>query len=125
MTAGASMAGHVLVDNTTGHAIHVSGCLSLFQVRLTSSTYRPAVAWAACLQPFTIPAGETRYPVTVRASYSQCSQGRPRHSLKACLPDERMPSLPPGGYHARLFQAGKLVRVPPAITVRVTLPMPR
>jgi hypothetical protein len=89
------MAGHVLVDNTTGHAIHVSGCLSLFQVLLTSSTYRPAAAWPACLQPFTIPAGETRYPVTVRASYSECSQGRPQHALRACLPDGRMPRFPP------------------------------
>jgi hypothetical protein len=116
------MAGHVLVDNTTGQAIHVSGCLSLFQVLLTSSTYRPAVAWAACLQRFTIPAGQTRYRVTLWASDSQCSQARPRAGLRACLPGGHMPPLPPGTYHARLFQARKLVRVPPPVTVRVTLP---
>jgi hypothetical protein len=116
------MAGHVLVDNNTGHAIHVSGCLSLFQVLLTSSRYRPGVAWAACLQRFTIPAGETRYPVTVWATYSQCSQGRPQHGLRPCLPGGRMPPLPPGQYHAKLFQLRKLVRVPSAIMVRVTPP---
>jgi hypothetical protein len=120
MAAGSRMTGHVLVDNSTGHAIHVSGCLNLFQVLLTSSTYRPAVAWAACLQQFTIPAGETRYPVMVWASYSQCGQGRPQHGLRACLPCERMPPLPPGTYHARLFQVHHLVQVPPPITVRVT-----
>ncbi len=119
MTAGSPMTGQVLVDNHTGHAIHTFGCLSLFQVLLNSRTYRPTVAWAACLQRFTIPAGQTRYRVTVWASSSQCSQARPPQGLKACLPDGRMPPLPPGTYHARLFQAHPLVRVPPAITVRV------
>ena len=116
------MTGEVLVDNDTGHAVHVTGCLALFQVVLTSSTYRPAVAWAACLQQFTIPAGQTRYRVALRASYSQCSQGRPLDGLKACLPDGRPPPLPPGTYNARLYQARGLVRVPPALTVRVTQP---
>lgn len=120
MAAGSSMTGQLLVDNHTGHAIHIFGCLSLFQVALTSGSYRPPVAWAACLQRFTIPVGQARYRVTVWASYSQCSQARPRHGLKACLPGERMPPLPPGTYHARLYQARPLVRIPPPITVRVT-----
>jgi hypothetical protein len=105
MAAGSSMTGQVVVDNDTGHAIRTFGCLSLFQVALISGSYRPTVAWAACRQRFTIPAGQTRYRVTVSASYSQCSQSRPRHGLRACLPGERMPPLPPGTYHARLFQA--------------------
>jgi len=119
MTAGSSMSGYVVVENT-GHAIRVSGCMSLFQVLLTSSTYRPPVGWLLCLQWFTIPAGESRYPVTLSASYSQCTQGRPQHGLKACRPDGRVPPLPPGTYHAKLFQLHKLVRIPPALTVRVT-----
>jgi hypothetical protein len=124
MTAGTSMSGQVLVDNTTGHAIHVSGCVKLFQVMLTSNTYRPPVAWFTCSQRFTIPTGESRYAVTVQASYSECSQGRPQHGLKPCMPAGRMPPLPPGTYHAKLFQVGNLVRVPPALAVRVTPPMP-
>ena len=117
------MAGDVLVDNDTRHAVHVAGCLTLFQVILTSSTYRPAVAWPACLQQFTIPAGQTgRYRVTLRASYSRCSQGRPQDGLKACLPGGRPPPLPHGIYYARLFQLRTLVQVPPAVTVRVILP---
>lgn len=118
------MSGQVLVDNTTGHAIHVSGCVKLFQVLLTSNTYRPPVAWFTCSQRFTIPAGQSRYPVTVQASYSQCSQGRPQHGLKPCMPAGRMPPLPPGIYQAKLFQVRNLVRVPPALTLRVTPPMP-
>ncbi len=120
MTAGSRMTGHVLVSNSSGHAIHAFGCLNLFQVLLTSSIYRPAAAWAACLQRFTIAVGVTRYPVTVWASYNQCSQGRPRDGLRACLPGGRMPPLPPGTYHARLFQVHQLVQVPSPITVRVT-----
>ena len=90
------MSGYVVVQNNIGRAIRVSGCVNLFQVLLTSSTYRPTAAWFTCLQRFTIPAGESRYSVTVWASYSQCSQGGPQHGLKACRPDGRMPPLPPG-----------------------------
>lgn len=124
MTAGSSMPGRVVVQNNTGHAVHVFGCLTLFQVALASSTYHPAVAWLGCLQPFTIPVGESSYPVTVEASYSQCQAGRPQGAVRACLPDRRPPPLPPGDYRAKLFQAGHLVRVPPAITVRVMPPEP-
>ncbi|HEY6310775.1 MAG TPA: hypothetical protein VIY52_08200 [Streptosporangiaceae bacterium] len=125
MTAGTSMAGDVLVNNNTGHAVHVAGCLALFQVILTSSTYQPAAAWPSCLQQFTIPAGQTRYRVTLRAGYSQCSQGHPQDGLEACLPGGHPPPLPPGTYYARLFQVRKLVQVPPAVTVRVILPRHR
>jgi hypothetical protein len=124
MTAGTLMPGQVLVDNTTGRLIQVSGYVNLFQVLLTSNTYRPTVAWFTCLQRFTIPVGESRYAVTVRASYSECGQGRPHHGLKPCLPAGRMLPLPPGTYHAKLFQVRNLVRVPPALTVRVTAPVP-
>jgi len=80
MAAGSSMTGQVLVDNHTGHAIHTFGCVSLFQVALTSRSYQPTVAWAACLQRFTIPPGLSRDRVTVWASNSQCSPARPRHA---------------------------------------------
>jgi hypothetical protein len=118
------MSGRVIVENNTGHAIHASGCLTLFQVALTGKRYHPAVAWPTCLQPFTIPIGKSSYPVTVEASYRECSQGRPQADLRACLPGRRMPPLPPGDYHAVLYQVSHLVSVPRAITVRVTPPEP-
>lgn len=118
------MPGRVVVENNTGRAIHVSGCLTLFQVALASSTYRPAVAWPTCLQKFTIPAGESSYPATVEASYGECSPGLPQGAVRACLPNGRPPPLPAGEYRAMLFQARSLVPVPPAITVRVTPPEP-
>jgi hypothetical protein len=116
------MSGQVLVENNTGHALHVYGCVRLFQVQLASGAYQPDAGWLQCLQRFTIPTGGSRYPVTVWASYSACTQGRPQHGLRPCLADGRPPPLAPGNYHAKLLQSGDLVPVPPAITVQVTPP---
>lgn len=118
IAAGSAVAASVIVDNNSGRAIRVTGCLGLFQVVLTSSTYHPEVAWPACLQTFTIPVGQSSYPLKVEATYSSCGQG----ALKSCLPGNRMPPLPPGRYHARLFQARHVVAAPAPIPVRVTPP---
>ena len=67
--AGSRLAGHVVVDNNTGHAIHSSGCGVLFTVALASSSYHPVAATPSCLQFFTIPAGTSRYRVQGLASY--------------------------------------------------------
>ena len=110
MRAGSSMTGHVVVDNNTGHALHATGCISLFAVALGNDEIAPRVAWALCLQRFTIPSGSSRYPVTVTArdlSCPPCSNGLPR-------------PLPPGDYRAMLFQASPVVPTPPAVGVRVT-----
>lgn len=121
MIAGSQMTAHVVVNNFTGHAIHEQGCLSLFQVALTSSTYHPDVVWLDCLQLLTIPAGRTSYAVKVQATYLSC-QGHARAGLKACLPGkQKMPPLPPGHYKAELFtHVRDLAPAPPAIPVRVT-----
>ncbi len=124
VSAGSSLPGRVVVQNNTGHAIRVPGCGALFQVALASARYQPAVAWPTCLQMLTIPAGESSYPVTVLASYLQCHEGRTQGAIRACLPDQRPPPLPPGDYRARLFQVGHLVVAPPGTTVRVTAPLP-
>jgi hypothetical protein len=120
--AGSAVAGRVIVDNDTGRAVHVVGCGALFQVVLTSSSYHPVVVWPTCLQRFTIPAGKSSYRVTVQASRTQCSQGKPHGPLKRCLPGLRMPPLAPGRYQAKLFQTGHAVAVPPPTPVRVVPP---
>ncbi|MGA2037267.1 MAG: hypothetical protein ABSH04_06760 [Acidimicrobiales bacterium] len=114
------MSGSIVVENDTGRVIHVSGCGALFQVALANNKYRPTVAWHLCLETITIPIGKSTYAVKVEASYLGCTQGRPQGAFKACLSDGKPPALPPGDYHARLFQSGNIVAVPPAITVRVT-----
>jgi hypothetical protein len=120
MRAGSAMSARVIVDNHTGHAIAVSGCDRLFQVALVSADYHPAVAWASCLRHFTIRIGQSSYPATITASYTDCYQGQPQGDLRPCLPGGAMPPLPAGDYQALLFQASYAVPAPPPIPVRVT-----
>lgn len=120
MTAGSSIKGRVIVRNNTGRAIHTSGCLTLFQVALTSSRYHPDPAWLSCLQPFTIPVGVSSYQITVAATYLHCGD----RQSPACLPGGGMPPLPAGKYRARLFQSRHLVQAPPGVPVRVIAAAP-
>lgn len=113
------MAGHVVIENHTGHALHAGGCISLFQVLLVNASYHPAVIWTSCAEPFTIPVGRSSYPITVDASYNHCSQGRPSPGVPRC-PRHGSPPLPPGRYQAVLYQSWHLAPVPPAITMQVT-----
>lgn len=122
LPGGSRIIGRVLVRNRTGHALHVTGCLELFQVALASRTYHPAVAWPLCLQRLTIPAGRSSYRVQIEATYRQCTQGPPQDGMLSCLPGGRMPPLPPGVYHTKFFQARSLAAPPAPITVRVTAP---
>jgi len=111
------MPAHIVVDNESGHAIHVAGCLSIFQLALDSSSYHPDPAWPACLQMFTIATGKSTYPVTLTASYDACGAGP---GTPACLPGSGIPPLPAGEYRAVLFQSSNIVSVPASIPVRVT-----
>lgn len=122
MITGSQMSGRVVVNNATGHAIHVESCGSPFVVALSSSTYRPTVAFATCLHVFTIRAGRSSYPVQVLATYLACSQSAPPRCLRGKHKGQLlMPPLPPGRYRAELFLAGdKIAPLPPPIPVRVT-----
>jgi len=61
--------------------------------------------------------GESGYPVTVEARYSQYHQGR--RKAPSGLPAQWAAT---DDYSTMLFQVGNLVPVPPAMTVRVTPP---
>ena len=114
------MSGRVVVENNTGHTLHVYGCGTLFQVKLGNDNVRADVAWTTCLQGFAVPIGESNYPVTVNASYGACSPGRPQDGLRACQPNGSPPALPPGDYRALLFQGPTIAPSPPPITVHLT-----
>jgi hypothetical protein len=120
IAAGSSMVGRVVVDNDTRHALHVGGCGSLFAVALASDTYHPDVLWRLCLQPFTIPTGQSSYPVTIEARYLWCSANASQAVLRACRASGQPPALPPGNYQARLYQSSTIVATPPSVPVRVT-----
>jgi hypothetical protein len=118
MEAGSEMSAMVVVHNATGGDVTVTGCLNLFAVALGNAKVDPQelLAWPMCAQAITIPAGTTRYPVTVAARYVACfGSSRP----PICVGD-RPPPLPPGTYKARLYQnPHDAVRAPKPVTVRV------
>jgi META domain len=109
MVAGSKMSGRVVVENDTGEPIHATGCVSLFQVALENDSEIPSIPWLTCGDRFTIPVGESSYPIVVRATALICS---------AC-PNGSPPPLPPGEYRATLFQREQAVPAPSPVTVSV------
>jgi hypothetical protein len=65
------MSARVIVDNNTGRALPASGCGRLFQVALGNAQAEQHPLVLQCPQRFTFPVGESRYPVTIEASYSR------------------------------------------------------
>jgi heat shock protein HslJ len=118
MTAGSKMTGHVVVENNTGHEIPASGCGSLFAVMLGNDAIDAEPAWPQCAQPLPIPVGESRYAVTIWASYGSCSTAA-QGTLPACIPGVGSPPLPPGDYQARFFQSSPVVAPALPIDVKV------
>jgi hypothetical protein len=121
MATGTEMAGRVVVENNTGHAIGVAGCKAIFQVLLVGAAYSQHGGFHACLQGFKVPAGESSWPVGVDASYDQCVQGKPRQGSLSCIPGPAMfPPLSPGDYKATVVQSTRLFADPAPITIHVT-----
>jgi hypothetical protein len=113
------MLAHIIVDNRTGHAIHVLGCLSLFQLQIQSSSQPAAAGWPACLQTLTIATGETSYPQMITAGYSSCG-GIANPPLPACPSGGGPPPLPAGMYWIVFYQSSNIASPPAPIPVRVT-----
>ena len=117
LTAGSEMKATVEVRNTTGQAVSVVGCGSIFQVALTSKKVTPMVGWLACAQTITIPTGTSKFPVMVSGKYSSCGEGIPG---PACLGPGQVPPLPPGRYGAHLYQNPTVAATPRPIRIVVT-----
>jgi hypothetical protein len=116
ITAGSIVTARVVVQNSTGHALHEYGCGSPFAVVLGNDQIIPRVVWAMCLMPITIPVGTSSWPVTVLGSYSSCG---PDGNPIRCDGQHRLPPLPPGAYEATLFQLHHLVPRPTPASVQV------
>ena len=114
--AGDSVAGVVTVENQTGRPLRVTGCGSIYQVMLVGGDQRGAPASLACRQVFTIPEGQSTYPVQVRATYDSCADAESAHP---CPGDGRLPPLPQGEYAATTFPADQLAPVPEPVPFTV------
>ncbi|KQZ87424.1 hypothetical protein ASD62_17720 [Phycicoccus sp. Root563] len=116
---GESVAAQITVTNNTGEDIHLVGCGPIYTVLLIGGPHQESPFWAACAQNITIPKGDTTYPVTVAATYSECSP-RGDQGMAKCLPKEgSMPGLPRGRYTATTWGVTDQVPVPAPITVTV------
>jgi heat shock protein HslJ len=118
MNAGSKMTAHVVVENDTGHEVRATGCGGLFGVGLRNAKIPQDVIFPSCAQDFTIPVGESSYPVQVLAEYYACDAAGDQ-GLQRCLANGGAPPLPPGIYQATLFQASPVVPAPPPIDVNV------
>lgn len=119
--AGGEISGKVVVENLTGRDINFIACHSIFQVLLRSGTYTPDPGWLLCAERFTVPTGQSSYPVPVRATYNECGQTGATGGVLACSPPGNvMPPLPPGVYWATTFEEGNWIPLPAPIRVRVS-----
>ena len=114
--AGESLSGQITVENNSGQSIRVAGCGNIYGVSLVGGDNQGSPIRPLCLQYFTIPVGQSTYPVGVITTYNSCSMigGQPH----LCRGDGQMPPLPYGEYAATTF-AEDGAPLPEPVTVTV------
>ncbi len=116
IAAGAIIEGELVIDNTTGQTIELTGCGSPFTVVLESAdgSIRQNIGSLACLSYHTVPVGRSSWSVTVFGTDGNaCAGGSTTPGLPACGPDGRPPPLPPGLYTATVEMPSSLPAAPP------------
>jgi hypothetical protein len=116
--AGGSLSGQITVENNSGEPIRAGGCGSIYQVSLVGGDHQGARPSPDCLEFFTIPVGQSTYPVRVPAAYDSCSNST--NKPRPCPDDGSMPPLPYGEYAATTFAGDDDTPLPAPIMVTVT-----
>jgi hypothetical protein len=118
MPAGSTMHGTLVIENS-GRAVTGTGCGGVPEAVLSNGTITQTLACAmgGGWRMRSIPAGESTWPMTLLATYTQCGgeRGRPPR----CTASGDVPPLPAGIYHVVVIDVDGVVPVPP-ITVRIT-----
>lgn len=118
LAAGEHAAGKVVVSNDTGNPITAQGCGSPYTVALHGDGYTQQWPSLTCTQTFTIPTGESRWPISIYATYSEC----PTTETETCAANNAPPPLPPATYEATSYAPPELpVPAPADITVTPSL----
>lgn len=98
---GAALRGTVVVENSTGHALEITYCISPFAVSLQNRHAYQQSLLPACATIGVIPVGRSKHPVVSATTYSECTntgsdvdRGSP-----SCV-GGKPPPLPPGDYLA-------------------------
>lgn len=111
---GGKLRATITVDNRTGHALHDSGCGTLFEVVLGNAAHPNVPAQLTCIRGYTIRPGVPTYHLDALTTYATCEvHGHPRCGRTS------PPPLPPGEYRAKVYEQGHAVPVPAAQEVRV------
>jgi hypothetical protein len=122
MVTGTSQQGTLVIDNNTGTPIPDEHCTSrarLYLVNGVASSQIHAIADCTAATPNpTLPAGETRRPLTIYARYGSCVPNLP--CTTAPRFEESFPPLPPGDYRVELDPGDSGLPALPPMTVHVT-----
>ena len=86
VAAGETVEGRLVVHNGTAEAVTVDGCGSPFGVHLGNDSVQQTLRRNACLQRFTLPVGESWWPVTVVGTYGSCVVGEPSAGVESVTP---------------------------------------
>jgi hypothetical protein len=121
-TSGHSISGTLLVVNHGATPINLTkSCEPGYEVALTSSSYRPQVAFnASCsTRGLVMAPGINRLPIHVVTTYLACQQGDSQSVEPECT-DSGAPPLPAGRYQAVLFGDGLPLPKPRPFSVILT-----
>ncbi|MBS1837432.1 MAG: hypothetical protein JST64_07010 [Actinobacteria bacterium] len=119
MPAGGTLNGEVVIDNDTGAPITFRGCGTPVNVTLHGHGVSQGGVWPMCGQDLTFPVGESRWPVTVSATFGMCGESADPQ-VRRCV-DGHVPPLPPGTYRAVATWSSDAFQLEvPAVTVTVT-----
>ena len=76
------------------------GCGAPFGVQLANGSAQQVIGRLDCYQRFTMPIGDSTWPVAVLGSYGSCVGGEASAGVPPCLPGGGPPPLPSGTYAA-------------------------
>jgi len=122
--AGGTLSGQVVVSNNTGEPIDISYCGAEFAVVLENDEVDQQLISDLCIWQGELVPGVSTFEVEVSAKYGSCVTIGPVEpepdAMVACLPEGRIPPLPPGEYATRLYPPAGLDADAPPVTVTLT-----
>ncbi len=121
LRAGSSVDGTITLDNGSGRPVTAEGCSVPYWTNLRIGTVTIPGVQPMCLETFTFPAGESRWPIRISGSWGMCTNSpTPDTTTPACDPATGSPPpLDPGTYTVTVSGAPGLP-VPPELTVEIT-----
>lgn len=121
LRAGSSVDGTITLDNGSGRPVTAEGCSVPYWTNLRNDTVVIESVQTLCLETFTFPLGESRWPIRISGSVGMCtSSPTPNSTVPPCDADTGSPPpLDPGTYTVTVSGAPGLP-VPPEFTVEIT-----